>query len=68
MRPMLKDLHGSIPLSIPRCYFASHEGAVTSRFLCGFCDASAQAYAAVAYLITTTENNIEVSFIAAKPV
>ncbi len=65
-KALVKDLHGSIPLSIPRCYLASHEGAVTSRFLCGFCDASTQAYAAVTYLITRTENNIEVSFITAK--
>lgn len=65
-KALVDDLCESIPLSIPRRYLTGHEGVVTSRSLCGFCDASTRAYAAVTYLVTVTEDDVEVSFVAAK--
>ena len=43
-------LQVNIPISIPRCYLHDIEDNPTSITLCGFCDASMKAYAAVTYL------------------
>ena len=50
-------------ISIPRCYLSSSED--TTNQLIGFCDASANAYAAVVYLRRGTGEG-SVSFVAAK--
>ena len=42
------------------------DGLISPQFLYGFCDASTRAYAAVVYLVTMTEVDTHVSFVAAK--
>ena len=53
-------------ISIPRCCTEQVEGEVISYTLCGFCDASFGAYAAVVYLLMETERKHSVRFLAAK--
>ena len=51
---------------IPRCYLnGTVDGEVTSK-LCGFCDASCRAYAAVVYLLLETSTGRQVRFVASK--
>lgn len=64
-KKLLNDLRGRVPLSVSRRYF-SGDDKNTSRYLCGFCDASSRAYAAVVYLVSTDDENTEISFVAAK--
>ena len=47
---LLLSLRKASPLCIPLCYFAGSFCSLTSFSLMGFCDASAEAYAAVVYL------------------
>lgn len=67
-KKLVNDLRGfqSVPLTIPRRYFSGDIQTVTSRYLCGFCDASTRAYAAVVYLVTVTGEDAEINFVAAK--
>ena len=53
-------------VSIPRCYFDDIDKETTSCSLCGFCDASLGAYAAVVYLLLKTDTRCLVKFVAAK--
>ena len=53
---LVEDLQKSSPISIPRCY---QQGEVGSYILCGFCDASTTAYAAVVYLVMKMEEGGE---------
>ena len=53
-------------ISILRCCTEQVEGEVISYTLCGFCDASFVAYAAVVYLLMETERKHSVRFLAAK--
>ena len=53
---LVEDLQKSSPISIPRRY---QQGEVGSYILCGFCDASTTAYAAVVYLVMKTEEGGE---------
>ena len=47
--------------------YTSHASSkIISRSLCGFCDASNKAYAAVVYLVSVTHSATDVSFVAAK--
>ena len=46
---LVRHLQVNIPISIPRCYLHDIEDNPTSITLCGFCDASTKAYAAVIY-------------------
>ena len=46
-------------ISIPRCCTEQAEGKVISYALCGFCDVSLGAYAAVLYLLMETEKNTQ---------
>ena len=52
---------------IPRCYLnGTVDGEVTSSKLCGFCDASCKAYAAVVDLLLETSAGRQVRFVASK--
>ena len=63
---LVSDLQRDILVSIPRCYFDGIEGNPVSLTLCGFCDASTKAYAAVVYLMIKTDGDTKVRFIVAK--
>jgi hypothetical protein len=63
---LLADLKEAGPISIPRSYNYRIEGTQTSYTLCGFCDASIQAYAAVIYLVVESDVNTEVKFLVSK--
>ena len=58
-------LHGQ-PVSIPRCYFDGVSSEVKTYELCGFCDASTRAYAAVVYLVMHTDTGRFVQFVVSK--
>ena len=62
---LLDDLKRAIPISIPRSYHYRVEGSA-SYTLCGFCDSSMQAYAAVLYLMIESDTNVEVKFVVSK--
>ena len=51
---------------LPRCYLDCVKEQVISYSLCGFCDSSLKAYAAVVYLLVKTSSGCYVRFIAAK--
>ena len=63
---LLKCLWESQTISIPRCCTLQVTGGVTSYTLCGFCEASLGAYAAVVYLLMETNDGNTVRFLAAK--
>ena len=65
-RILVSELQENQPISLPRSYFTCIDGDITSYHLCGFCDASTRAYAAVVYLILKTEEDTFVRFVAAK--
>ena len=65
-KTLLADLREAVPISIPRSYAQRVEGTPSSYTLCGFCDASTQAYAAVIYLVIKSDVNIEVKFLVSK--
>lgn len=52
---LITDLQQGQLVSIPRCYLYGVSGEVKSYELCGFCDASTSAYAAVVYLVMRTD-------------
>ena len=51
---------------VPQCYFSGVSQDVTSFNLCGFCDASLHAFAAVVYLALETHSGRYVKFMASK--
>ena len=63
---LVSDLKMASPLSLPRSYFFELTDPTVSATLCGFCNASIKAYAAVVYLVLKTETRSSVQFIAAK--
>ena len=63
---LVADLQRGQFMSIPRCYFDGVDGEIVSYHLCGFCDASVNAYAAVVYLVVCTESGNLVKFVASK--
>ena len=63
---LLADLKQAKSLSIPRCYSNRQEESLCTYRLCGFCDASVRAYAAVVYLTVEADTHTEVKFLAAK--
>ena len=65
-RSLVVELNVHSPVSLPRSYLSGVEDPVTSATLCGFCDASSRAYAAVVYLFLKTESHATVRFVAAK--
>ena len=60
------DLRQCGPISIPRSYYHRFDGTPTKLTLCGFCDASTQAYAAVIYLVLQSDKDIVSKFVVAK--
>ena len=52
---LISDLNVSLTLTLPRSYFSGLTDTVVSVTLCGFCDASTRAYAAVIYILLKTE-------------
>ena len=62
---MIADISCSAPMSLLRCYFGE-TGQLESVALCGFCDASIRAYAAVIYILLKTETQVLIRFVAAK--
>ena len=50
-KQLVADLNEGGPISVPRSYLHCVDEEPSSLTLCGFCDASTQAYAAVVYLV-----------------
>ena len=65
-KSLIADLQEGQVMSIPRCYFDGIDGEVISCRLCGFCDASVNAYAAVVYLIIQTDGGNISKFVTSK--
>ena len=65
-KSLVADLQQGQPLSIPRCYLDGISNEVRSYELCGFCDASTSAYAAVVYLVVHTDAGRFVRFVVSK--
>lgn len=63
---LISELQPNRPISIPRCYLHGVNSEVKTYSLCGFCDASTGAYAAVVYLVIETTNSSFVKFAASK--
>lgn len=63
---LVAELKQARPISIPRGYFNNVNGQVESCHLCGFCDASKKAYAAVIYLVVQTSTRMYVQFVVSK--
>ena len=57
------DVKESTPISVPRSCTYWVKGSSATFTLCGFCDASLRAYAAVVYLVTETDVSTEVAFL-----
>ena len=55
-----------LTVTIPRCYLDGVEGEVFSYQLCGYCDTSLFAYAAVVYLLIEARNGVHTRFVVAK--
>ena len=65
-KSLISDLQQALPISLPRSYLVDIADPLTSMTLCGFCDASTQAFAAVVYLLLKTKTCSVVRFVAAK--
>ena len=65
-RALLTDLKEAVPISIPRSYSYRVKGVPSSYTICGFCDASTRAYAAVIYLVIESDVSTEVKFVVSK--
>uniref|UniRef100_A0A1X7TLW9 Reverse transcriptase domain-containing protein n=1 Tax=Amphimedon queenslandica TaxID=400682 RepID=A0A1X7TLW9_AMPQE len=67
-RILVSELRRSNFIEIPRYYFKGSGGerAINLYQLCGFCDASAKAYAAVVYLLTMTDTGIRCILMSSK--
>ena len=63
---LIASLREPQPLSISRCYFDDIQEKVQAYSLCGFCDASLKAYAAVVYLMVQTKSGCSLRFVVSK--
>ena len=63
---LVSALSESQPVTLPRCYLDGVSSEVLSYQLCGYCDASLSAYAAVVYLLIESEDGFHMRFVAAK--
>ena len=62
----MSDLEEGRSVSIPRGYLTNMKENPTTCSLCGFCDASTKAYAAVVYLMLKSEASTTIQFVVAK--
>ena len=65
-RKLVLILFESQPVTLPRCYLDEVNGEILSYRLCGYCDASLSAYAAIIYLQIESEDGFHTSFVVAK--
>ena len=65
-RNLITDLGEARPISLQRSYLHGMADPLTSMTLCGFCDASTKAFAAVVYILLRTKTQCIVRFVAAK--
>ena len=65
-KELTAELNQTLPISLPRSYFPDDMKLSISTTLCGFCDASMKAYAAVVYLLLKTETHKVIRFVAGK--
>ena len=65
-KELVADLSEAGPILIPRSYLHNIDEDPSSLTLCGFCDASTQAYAAVVYLVLRTNSDVVVRFVVSK--
>ena len=65
-RKLVLTLFESQPVTLPRCYLDGVNGEILSYRLCGYCDASLSACAAVIYLLIESEDGFHTSFVVAK--
>ena len=63
---LISALQGTRFFVVRRCYLTDTAGMPKSARIAGFCDASAKAYAVVAYLRLKTETSVCVRFLSAK--
>ena len=59
-------LQSADSITVSWCYQMTITGMCQTARLIGFCDASSKAYAAVIYLRIEVDNNVNVTFVAAK--
>ena len=65
-KELITDLGEGVPVSVPRSYLHGVSEDLVSVTLCGFCDASTRAYAAVVYLVLRTNSGAAVRFVVSK--
>ena len=65
-KSLVASLREAQPISIPRYYLTGIPDKVQAYSLCGYCDASVSAYAAVVYLMIETDSGCFLRFIASK--
>ena len=65
-KKLVASLTESKTMTISRCYLDGVNDVVSSYQLCGYCDASLSAYAAVVYLLIETEERAHKKFVVAK--
>ena len=65
-RKLVLNLSESRPMTLPRCYLDGVNNEILSYKLCGYCDASLSAYAAVIYLLMESEDGFCTRFVVAK--
>ena len=63
---LVSSLHNAPQMQIPRSYLDGKQENILSYTLCGYCDASLSAYAAVVYLRIEMELTEHTKFVAPK--
>ena len=63
---LVTDLSKGRPISVTRSYLHCIDKDPAALTLCGFCDASSQAYAAVVYLMLRTSSGVVIQFVVSK--
>ena len=64
---IVSSIKDSEPISISRCYFGDINYNATGSRLCGFCDASMRAYAAVVYVLCDmADGEKKIAFVSSK--
>jgi len=63
---LVEQLKGAPPITLPRCCLQGPRSESKTYQLCGFCDASTAAYAAVIYLVERDESSVYSHFVVSK--